>query len=213
MDAPQRQPQNEEFWTPADHDRAEAWLYRFFAEQVAAIRREVEVALVEREKAASALSHETERAAGIADAEREKSAVALRETLRESMRVGDDNLRQHILSQRESIQQALDASQQAISKAEMANEKRFEGVNEFRGQLRDQQSTFLPRELFDQSKADDRGRQDAQAARLETLANRLTVMEASNLTRKDATVDTRAVLTLALGGIALLASIAIALLH
>jgi len=33
----------------------------------------------------------------------------------------------------------------AIEKAEMATEKRFEGVNEFRDQLRDQALTFMPR--------------------------------------------------------------------
>jgi hypothetical protein len=40
---------------------------------------------------------------------------------------------------------ALAAAQAAITKAEQAAERRFEGVNEFRGQLADQAATFLPR--------------------------------------------------------------------
>lgn len=39
-------------------------------------------------------------------------------------------------------------SQIAIDKAETANEKRFASMNEFRGQLKDQASTFLPREEY-----------------------------------------------------------------
>jgi hypothetical protein len=41
---------------------------------------------------------------------------------------------------------ALNASEKAVSKAEMATEKRFDSVNEFRAQLKDQASTLMPRE-------------------------------------------------------------------
>lgn len=37
------------------------------------------------------------------------------------------------------------ATQEAITKAETAAEKRFDSVNEFRGQLTDQARTFMPR--------------------------------------------------------------------
>jgi hypothetical protein len=46
---------------------------------------------------------------------------------------------------RENIQIALAASDKAVIKAEAANEKRFENVNEFRATLADQQNTLLPR--------------------------------------------------------------------
>lgn len=39
------------------------------------------------------------------------------------------------------------AQSEAIHKAEAATEKRFESVNEFRAQLADQASSFLPREV------------------------------------------------------------------
>jgi hypothetical protein len=40
---------------------------------------------------------------------------------------------------------ALTSSEKAVTKAEIATEKRFDAVNEFRGQLKDQASTFVPR--------------------------------------------------------------------
>ena len=48
-------------------------------------------------------------------------------------------------SQKEAISIAMTASKEAILKAENANEKRFESVNEFRNTLKDQQSSLLPR--------------------------------------------------------------------
>jgi hypothetical protein len=44
-----------------------------------------------------------------------------------------------------AIQAALASAEKAVSKAEQATERRFEAVNEFRGQLADQTGTFLPR--------------------------------------------------------------------
>jgi hypothetical protein len=40
---------------------------------------------------------------------------------------------------------ALDAQKEAVAKAEQASEKRFDGVNEFRETLSDQQRTLIPR--------------------------------------------------------------------
>lgn len=44
-----------------------------------------------------------------------------------------------------AVTAALDAASRAVEKAEKASEKRFDAVNEFRGQLSDQITTFLPR--------------------------------------------------------------------
>src|ERR1700691_4940343 len=41
---------------------------------------------------------------------------------------------------------ALTASEKAVSKAEIATEKRFDAVNEFRGTLSDQARLLIPRE-------------------------------------------------------------------
>lgn len=62
---------------------------------------------------------------------------------------GLDRLEQHIKElmheQDRRYEQRFAAAQEAVLKAEMASEKRFEGVNEFRAQLADQQRTFIPR--------------------------------------------------------------------
>lgn len=44
---------------------------------------------------------------------------------------------------------ALTSSEKAVQKAEIATEKRFDSVNEFRGQLKDQAATLLPRSEAD----------------------------------------------------------------
>jgi SMC interacting uncharacterized protein involved in chromosome segregation len=48
-------------------------------------------------------------------------------------------------AQKLSVDAALAAADRAVNKAEIASEKRFESVNEFRETLRDQQTTFIPR--------------------------------------------------------------------
>lgn len=52
-------------------------------------------------------------------------------------------------SQKENIAAALAAADRAVVKAELATEKRFEGVNEFRATLADQQRTLIPRTEVD----------------------------------------------------------------
>lgn len=44
-----------------------------------------------------------------------------------------------------AVSAALAAAKEAVNKAEAASEKRFESVNEFRSQLKDQQATLVPR--------------------------------------------------------------------
>ena len=54
-----------------------------------------------------------------------------------------------ISASRELTAAALASTTLAIHKAETATEKRFESVNEFRGQMSDQQRTLMPRAEFD----------------------------------------------------------------
>lgn len=56
---------------------------------------------------------------------------------------------QRFKAQEQAVAFALAASEKATTKADAANEKRFDGVNEFRSQLKDQAATFITRgELF-----------------------------------------------------------------
>lgn len=49
------------------------------------------------------------------------------------------------VNQQASVEAALSAQEKAVAKAETASEKRFDSVNEFRGQLADQAARFMPR--------------------------------------------------------------------
>lgn len=57
----------------------------------------------------------------------------------------DKEFHEHLAQVRAETHAALEAADKAIAKAETATEKRFDGVNEFRGQLADQARTFIPR--------------------------------------------------------------------
>jgi len=84
---------------------------------------------------------------------------SLRELLEEKI-AAEHNLTQNYLAERElryeqrfmaqekAVNAALIAQKEAVVKQEMASEKRFEGVNEFRAQLSDQAATFLPRNEY-----------------------------------------------------------------
>lgn len=56
---------------------------------------------------------------------------------------------QRFTDQDKAVQAALLAAKEAVIKAEVATEKRFEATNEFRGQLADQTATLLPRSEYD----------------------------------------------------------------
>jgi hypothetical protein len=62
--------------------------------------------------------------------------------------------------------QAIEAADKAVSKAEVATEKRFESVNEFRQTLSDQTRTFI-------SKVEFEALRDTNTARIADLASRL----------------------------------------
>jgi len=56
-----------------------------------------------------------------------------------------DQITKQFVAQDEAVASALAASDRAVNKAEVASEKRFDSVNEFRATLADQQRTLMPR--------------------------------------------------------------------
>lgn len=88
-----------------------------------------------------------------------------------------------VSSQAEKVLLALNAADKAVSKAETATEKRFEAVNEFRGQLADQASTLVSRTEFIT-------KSDALGEKLSDLTDRLNRSEGSEK-GKERMVDTR----------------------
>ena len=57
----------------------------------------------------------------------------------------DERNGQRFTASQLAVAAALNAAKEAVAKAEMASEKRFDSVNEFRATLSDQQRTLLPR--------------------------------------------------------------------
>jgi phosphopantetheinyl transferase (holo-ACP synthase) len=69
-----------------------------------------------------------------------------------------------------AVQAALLAAKEAVLKAEVASEKRFESVNEFRGQLADQTNSLIPR-----AEADSRF--NAIAEKVTALTDRINITD------------------------------------
>jgi hypothetical protein len=67
------------------------------------------------------------------------------DALRVIMDERDIRYEQRFKAMDEKTSLALTASEKAVAKAETATEKRFDSVNEFRGQLKDQAATLLQR--------------------------------------------------------------------
>lgn len=57
----------------------------------------------------------------------------------------DRRYEQRFIAQESASRAAMTAAQEAVHKAEVAAEKRFDSVNEFRATLADQASTLMPR--------------------------------------------------------------------
>lgn len=90
------------------------------------------------------------------DTDLEKAIAALRRDMERLIDERNERYEQRFLAQekavaaaltaaKEAVASALAAAKEAVAKAETSADKRFEAVNEFRGQLADQSSTFLPR--------------------------------------------------------------------
>jgi len=107
---------------------------------------------------------EQQEALRIAETEREKAAATLRTSLEREIKSGDERLSDHIDHQVEQVRQGLaslqallherdgrmddrfEAHREAIEKAEVSLNKRLEGMNMFRDQLKDQTATFAVKE-------------------------------------------------------------------
>ncbi len=93
-------------------------------------------------------------------------AISLRDHIQALLSEMDRRFDASLAAQDKAVQIAMVASEKAVVKAEIAAEKRFEAVNEFRGQLADQAATFMPRAEAEQ--------------RLSALAEKITDLTGSN---------------------------------
>jgi hypothetical protein len=67
------------------------------------------------------------------------------DSLRDLIYANDRRYEQRFLDSKTAVDAALSAAKEAVIKAEVAADKRFESVNEFRGTLADQQVRLIPR--------------------------------------------------------------------
>jgi len=75
-----------------------------------------------------------------------KEMLTLIELKNAQLRAADVNANeQRFKAQEQAVAFALQAAEKAVTKAELAAEKRFESVHEFRNQLKDQTGTFITR--------------------------------------------------------------------
>jgi hypothetical protein len=89
---------------------------------------------------------------------------------REQIMALDRRLTEQMAAQKDANKIALDAAEKAVLKAEIASEKRFESVNEFRQTLSDQQGSFATKALMD--------------AKLDALEDRLSLIEREGASTK-----------------------------
>lgn len=97
--------------------------------------------------------------------------VSLRHHLETRIKDVEEKLTLRIADLEKSIGIALSSAERALNKAESATDKRFDGVNEFRSALYDNQRTFLPRLEYEQAHKN-------LADRIEVLTTRVTAREA-----------------------------------
>lgn len=124
------------------------------------------LALESVNKATSISQQTADRAVAKAEAAAEK---VLLQSMIDALK---NNFEGQIASTREAMQAMMASQEKAVTKAENATEKRFEGVNEFRAQLSDQASKFMPRieaEVWSRSNAE---KIDAVASRMDRLEGR-----------------------------------------
>jgi hypothetical protein len=83
----------------------------------------------------------------------------------------EDRTKERFIALDKNITVAMMAADKAVGKAEMATEKRFEGVNEFRSTLADQAATLLPRAEFQVQHKSLLDKIDGLDARLAAMEN------------------------------------------
>ncbi len=118
-------------------------------------------------------SRSTDPAAGTSTA----TDVSLREYLMAQINAAEKRSDLRFEAMKEQVSEAFHSSQRAIDKADIATEKRFEGVNEFREALSDQATRFVTRETLESlgaklEAAIDRNRED-----LDALSKRIDLRE------------------------------------
>lgn len=95
-------------------------------------------------------------------------------------------------------QERFESQSEAINKAEAAQDRRLDAVNEFRGQLSDQANTFVPREVYEAAMIATRVERDLIRERLGFLEGEIRAARRASAAYVTAVGLVLGVLTLAL---------------
>lgn len=103
-------------------------------------------------------------------------------------------LKDALVGQEKAVGAALDAAKEAVTKAEISSDKRFESVNEFRATLSDQARDFLPRKEYE--------------SRHEALMNRIDLLEKKADKQAGQSIASSTIIGYIIGGLGIVVAIA-----
>ena len=133
----------------AAHDSVSLTMFR---SEMAWLRQVMEARLDAMDRAAVLLSESLYRVPTVLDLEVSKLKAMVDEKFGGVERILHEREKQRDLvtaAAERAVAAALSAAKEAVAKAEVANEKRFDGVNEFRTTLADQTALLMPRAEVD----------------------------------------------------------------
>ena len=107
-----------------------------------------------------------------------ESLLARLEALDTMLNEREDRTKERFASMKIAVDAALAAADRAVTKAEIATEKRFEGVNEFRETLRDQAANLMPRMEYEVQHR-------ALSVKVDEAIKRLAAIETVSLSKKE----------------------------
>jgi hypothetical protein len=133
---------------------------------------------IEKQAALDSLAQRIEILAGVTTARADKDYTVIEKTISEGNHVLDERLHSLIHALDEKLTQTVSSAALARDKYDIAIEKRFDSVNEFRAQLTDQTATFMPR-------AEMEARLASIAEKVQVNADRVNGITATGLGRKE----------------------------
>jgi hypothetical protein len=134
------------------------------------------------------------------------------ETLRQFIDEREARNLERITAIKTAMEASIASAERAIQKAEVATEKRFEAVNEFRRILSDQGSSFLPKIEFDLQYKGVNDRIVHNDQRIEEIMRQLSAISVRETTKKESVGLVGTILWGLISGIAAAAAVATVLL-
>lgn len=140
----------------------------------------MELTGIELKEYVDALLTEREKTFDLAITEKRRIIDLEKDFLLSVIKAGDESIKSSIKEQVIQVKEQVEASrregdlraeasEKAILKAEAAAERRFESINEFREQLRDQTSEFIPREVANSQNREVSNRINEMTARIDKM--------------------------------------------